>query len=59
MNAERGICHPLRGLWHFFRLCTHSLTRVFDVPATKLEVSVTGLGKTGAANVEVLIYGQF
>ena len=44
-----------------FMLKPHNqLTRVFDVPATKLEVSVAGVGKTGTqAEVEVLIYGQY
>ena len=36
------------------------LTRVYDVPATKLEVSMAGVGKAGTkAEVEVLIFGQF
>ena len=35
-------------------------TQVFDVPATKLEVSVMGVGRPGTkAEVEVLIYGQY
>jgi hypothetical protein len=44
-----------------FMLKPHNqLTRVFDVPATKLEVSVVGVGKPGTqAEVEVLIYGQY
>lgn len=36
------------------------LTRTYDVPATKLQVSITGVGaanSTGA--VDVLIYGQY
>ncbi len=38
----------------------NQLTRVHDVPATKLEVSMVGLGKPGThAEVEILIYGQF
>ena len=40
----------------------NQFTQVFDVPATKLEVSVTGLlGRPGGgkAEVEVLIYGQY
>ncbi len=44
-----------------FTLKPHNqLTRVYDVPATELEVSLVGLGKAGTnAEVEVLIYGQF
>lgn len=44
-----------------FTLKPHNqLTRVFDVPATKLEVVITGVGKPGTtAEVEVLIYGQY
>ena len=44
-----------------FMLKPHNqLTRVFDVPATKLEVSVVGVGKPGTqAEVEVLIFGQY
>lgn len=44
-----------------FMLKPHNqLTRVFDVPATKLEVSVVGVGRPGTqAEVEVLIYGQY
>lgn len=44
-----------------FTLKPHNqLTRVYDVPATKLEVSLAGLGKPGTnAEVEVLIYGQY
>lgn len=44
-----------------FTLKPHNqLTRVYDVPATKLEVVITGVGKPGThAEVEVLIYGQF
>ncbi len=44
-----------------FTLKPHSQsTRVYDVPATKLEVVITGVGKLGAtATVEVLIYGQY
>jgi hypothetical protein len=44
-----------------FTLQPHNqLTRVYDVPATKLEVSVAALGKPGtSAEVEVLIYGQY
>jgi hypothetical protein len=40
----------------------NQFTQVYDVPATKLEVSVTGLlGRPGGgkAEVEVLIYGQY
>lgn len=40
----------------------NQFTQVYDVPATKLEVSVTGLlGRpvAGKAEVEVLIYGQY
>lgn len=40
----------------------HQLTRVYDVPGTKVEVSVTGLpGRLRAkqAEVEVLIFGQY
>jgi hypothetical protein len=38
----------------------NQLTKVFDVPATKLEVVITGVGKPGTtATVEVLIYGQY
>jgi type III secretion protein HrpB1 len=44
-----------------FTLQPHNqLTRVYDVPATKLQVSVAALGKPGtSAEVEVLIYGQY
>ena len=44
-----------------FTLQPHNqLTRVYDVPATKLEVSAVALGKPGtSAEVEVLIYGQY
>jgi hypothetical protein len=44
-----------------FTLKPHNqLTRVYDVPATKLEVSMVGLGRPGTqAEVEVLIYGQY
>ncbi|HEY6350168.1 MAG TPA: hypothetical protein VI636_12245 [Candidatus Angelobacter sp.] len=44
-----------------FTLKPHNqLTRVYDVPATKLEVSLAGVGKPGTnAEVEVLIYGQY
>lgn len=44
-----------------FMLKPHNqLTRVFDVPATKLEVTVMGVGKPGTqAEVEVLIFGQY
>jgi hypothetical protein len=44
-----------------FTLKPHNqFTQVFDVPATKLEVSVMGVGKPGTqAEVEVLIYGQY
>lgn len=44
-----------------FTLKPHNqFTQVFDVPATKLEVSVTGLGRHGTkAEVEVLIFGQY
>src|SRR5579872_631357 len=38
----------------------NQLTRVYDVPATKLEVSAMAVGKAGTnAEVEVLIYGQY
>lgn len=38
----------------------NQLTRVYDVPATKLEVSMMGVGRPGTqAEVEVLIYGQY
>jgi hypothetical protein len=44
-----------------FTLKPHNqLTRIYDVPATKLEVSMVGLGRPGTqAEVEVLIYGQY
>ena len=44
-----------------FTLRPHNqLTKVFDVPATKLEVVITGVGRPGTtATVEVLIYGQY
>ena len=44
-----------------FTLKPHNqFTQVYDVPATKLEVSVVGVGKPGThAEVEVLIFGQF
>jgi hypothetical protein len=44
-----------------FTLRPHNqFTQVYDVPATKLEVSVAGLGRPGTkAEVEVLIYGQY
>lgn len=44
-----------------FTLKPHNqFTQVFDVPATKLEVSAMGVGKPGThAEVEVLIYGQY
>jgi type III secretion protein HrpB1 len=44
-----------------FTLQPHNqLTRVYDVPATKLEVSMVGVGRPGTqAEVEVLIYGQY
>lgn len=44
-----------------FTLKPHNqLTRVYDVPATKLEVSMVGVGKPEThAEVEVLIYGQY
>lgn len=46
-----------------FTLTPHNqLTRVYDVPATKLEVSVAGLpGRPRAtqAEVEILIFGQY
>jgi hypothetical protein len=46
-----------------FTLKPHNqLTRVYDVPATKLEVSVAGLlGRPRAtqAEVEILIFGQY
>jgi type III secretion protein HrpB1 len=36
------------------------LTRVYDLPATKLEVSIIGVGLPGSKGaVDVLIYGQF
>jgi len=36
------------------------LTRVYDVPATKLTVSMVGVGNPGTtAAADVLIYGQF
>jgi hypothetical protein len=38
----------------------NQFTQVYDVPATKLEVSLTGLGRPGTkAEVEVLIFGQY
>lgn len=38
----------------------NQFTQVFDVPATKVEVSVMGVGRPGTqAEVEVLIYGQY
>jgi hypothetical protein len=39
----------------------NQFTQVYDVPATQLQVSVTGgVGKPGSsAEVEVLIYGQY
>jgi hypothetical protein len=44
-----------------FTLKPHNqFTQVYDVPATKLEVSVAGVGRHGTkAEVEVLIYGQY
>jgi len=44
-----------------FTLRPHNqFTRVYDVPATKLEVSVIGVGRPNTgAEVEVLIYGQY
>ena len=36
------------------------LTRVYDVPATKLEVSIVGVGAPNTKGaVDVLIYGQY
>lgn len=36
------------------------VTRVFDVPATKLEVAIDGIGAPNTqGSVDVLIYGQF
>ena len=36
------------------------LTRIYDVPATKLEVSIVGVGLPGTKGaVDVLIYGQY
>jgi hypothetical protein len=38
----------------------NQFTQVYDVPATKLEVSMQGVGRPGTkAEVEVLIYGQY
>ena len=44
-----------------FTLKPHNqLTRVYDVPATKLQVSMSGLGRPNtSAEVEVLIFGQY
>jgi len=36
------------------------LTRTYDVPATKLQVSIAGVGNTNTKGaVDVLIYGQY
>ena len=38
----------------------NQLTRVYDVPATKVEVSIAGVGRPNTnAEVEVLIFGQY
>ncbi len=53
---------PIAFLSEFTLKPHNQFTQVYDVPATKLEVSVTGLlGKPvgGKAEVEVLIYGQY
>ena len=56
----KGVDEPVAFLDEFTLKPHNQLTRVYDVPATKLEVSLSGVGKPGTnAEVEVLIYGQY
>jgi hypothetical protein len=61
MESEgKGSEEPIASLDEFTLKPHNHLTRVYDVPATKLAVSVAGVGKPGTnAEVEVLIYGQY
>lgn len=56
----KGVEERVASLDEFTLQPHNQLTRVYDVPATKLEVSMVGVGKPGTnAEVEVLIYGQY
>jgi hypothetical protein len=61
MEPEGGkVEEPIASLSEFTLRPHNQFTQVYDVPATKLQVSVTGLGRPGTkAEVEVLIYGQY
>lgn len=61
MEPEGGkVEEPIASLAEFTLKPHNHFTQVYDVPATKLQVSVTGAGKPGTnAEVEVLIYGQY
>jgi hypothetical protein len=61
MEPEGGTVEERIASLDEFTLNPHNqLTRVYDVPATKLEVSVMGVGRPNTnAEVEVLIFGQY
>lgn len=61
MESEGGTVEERIASLDEFTLNPHNqLTRVYDVPATKIEVSVMGVGRPNTnAEVEVLIFGQY
>lgn len=60
LEPEGKVDERIASLAEFTLKPHNQFTQVYDVPATKLEVTVMGVGKPNTqAEVEVLIYGQY